>query len=355
MSQSTSRQNIEGPDIRSARPAPAFKTRWGRMYQGNSEDSLKRYPLTRYMGRIQLILTSPPFPLNRKKRYGNLTGEEYLDWLSRMAPLFRRYMKPDGSIVLEIGNAWEAGSPTMSTLPIRAMLAFLEAADLHLCQEFICFNPARLPTPAQWVNVERIRVKDAFTRVWWMSPVERPKANNRRVVTEYSKSMVDLLRRGTYNAGKRPSGHHIGTKSFLSNNGGAIPPNVLIPAEDDSDPLLFEVLPIANTRANDKYQEYCRSNGIPVHPARMQEKLAEFFIEFLTDKKDTVLDPFAGSNTTGAVAERLQRRWVSIELDEDYIKGAQGRGSPEPTGDVTTGHSSRLPGVEARPRIVASG
>ena len=334
---------------------PVFETRWGRMYQGDCELILQQYPLTRYMERVQLILTSPPFPLNTKKKYGNLTGDDYLHWLVRMAPLFRRYLKPDGSIVLEIGNAWEPGSPTMSTLPIKALLAFLEAANLHLCQEFICFNPARLPTPVQWVNVERIRVKDAFTRVWWMSPVERPKANNRNVVTEYSKSMLDLLRKGTYNAGKRPSGHHIGAKSFLSNNGGAIPPNVLIPAESGSYPLLFEVLPIANTRANGDYLDYCKSNGLPVHPARMQEKLAEFFIEFLTDKKEIVLDPFAGSNTTGAVAQCLQRRWISIELDEDYVRGAEAKVRPGLNGGVTTGHLSRLPNVEARSRTSASG
>ena len=326
---------------------PVFETGFGRMYQGDSQKILGQRPLTQYAGQVQLILTSPPFPLNRKKKYGNLKGDAYLQWLSRMAPLFRKYLTADGSIVLEIGNAWEPGKPTMSTLPIRALLAFLGAADLHLCQEFVCFNPARLPTPAQWVNVERIRVKDAFTRVWWMSPVERPRANNRNVVTGYSKSMLDLLKKGTYNSGKRPSGHHIGTKSFLSNNGGSIPPNVLIPSGVGASPPLFEVLPIANTRANDAYQQYCKNNDIPVHPARMQGKLAEFFIRFLSEKNDLVLDPFAGSNTTGAVAERLKRKWISIELDGDYIRGAEARVRPELDESVAPSHphSPPLPGA----------
>ena len=277
--------------------APAFHTDFGSMYEGDSLDLLTRPLLSETAGNVQLILTSPPFPLNKKKKYGNLNGDAYLDWLTGTAELFRECLKPNGSIVMELGNAWNAGSPTMSTLPLRALLGFLEAGNLHLCQEFICFNPARLPTPAQWVNIERIRIKDAFTRVWWMSASERPKANNRKVLTEYSKSMLDLLKRGTYNSGLRPSGHNIGVESFLSNNGGAIPPNVLVP-DDASDPgVMFEVLPIANTRAADAYQEYCRQNGITIHPARMQEKLAEFFIKFLTDEGDMVLDPFAGSNT----------------------------------------------------------
>ncbi len=309
--------------------APAFETDWGSMYQGECKSLLSQAPLAAYKGRVQLILTSPPFPLNRKKKYGNLTGDAYLQWLRGMAPLFREYLTADGSIVLELGNAWEPGKPTMSTLPMKALLAFLEAADLHLCQEFICFNPARLPTPAQWVNVERIRVKDAFTRVWWMSPVERPRANNRNVVTEYSKSMLELLKKGTYNAGKRPSGHHIGTESFLSNNGGSIPPNVLVPSQGEESLPLFEVLPIANTGANGVYQQYCRNNGLPIHPARMQEKLAEFFIKFLTQENELVLDPFAGSNTTGAVAQRFNRKWIAIELDEEYVRGAQVRVRPD--------------------------
>lgn len=306
---------------------PAYKTSWGMMYHGDCTDVLDSYPVTRRKGKVQLVLTSPPFPLNRKKKYGNRTGEQYLNWLQDLAPLFRDYLTPDGSIVLELGNAWEAGKPVMSTLPLKALLAFLEAADLNLCQEFICYNPARLPTPAQWVTVERIRVKDSFTRVWWMSPAVRPKANNRKVLTEYSKSMKELLRRGTYNAGPRPSGHHIGRKSFLSDNGGAIPPNVLVPPQESS--VLLEVLPVSNTRANDPYQAYCRQNDISPHPARMQTEVAMFFIKFLTDKNDLVLDPFAGSNTTGSAAQELKRKWLAIEQDGEYVDTSGCRFRPE--------------------------
>lgn len=307
---------------------PAYKTSWGMMYQGDCANVLERDPVTRRKGKVQLILTSPPFPLNKKKKYGNLSGDEYLNWLRNLAPLFRDYLAEDGSIVLELGNAWEAGRPLMSTLPLKSLMAFMEAAELNLCQEFICYNPARLPTPAQWVTVERIRVKDAFTRVWWMSPSERPKANNRNILNEYSESMQKLLRKGTYNAGTRPSGHHISKNSFLTNNSGAIPPNVLIPCSHASELNLMEVLPISNTKTNDPYQIYCREHGISPHPARMQPELAAFFIQFLTDKNDLVLDPFAGSNTTGSVSQSSKRRWLSIELDEKYVETSEARFKP---------------------------
>lgn len=236
-----------------------------------------------------------------------------------------RLTRCDGSIVIELGNAWVRGTPTMSTLPMKALIEFQESADLHLCQEFICFNPAKLPTPAEWVTVRRKRVKDAFTRVWWLSPTPNPIADNRRVLTQYSQAMKKLLERGTYNDGLRPSEHRVGTTSFLSDNGGAIPPNVLIPAIEQMLPELTEVLPIANTRSTDPYQEYCRDHGIQPHPARMSEKLVEFFIRFLTRPGDLVLDPFAGSNTTGAVAQRLKRRWVAIEANAEYVRASRAR------------------------------
>ncbi len=304
---------------------PLYETKLGKLCCGRCEDILRKYPLVRHKGKVQLVFTSPPFPLNRKKKYGNLQGKQYVDWLAGISPLLSEYLTPDGSIVMELGNAWESGSPTMSTLPIEALLAFKNAAGLHLCQEFICYNTARLPSPAQWVTVERIRVKDSFTRVWWMSPTPKPKADNRRVLTQYSASMKELLRKGTYNAGRRPSEHTIGETSFLSDHGGAIPPNVLLPPIKDLLPELYEVLPIANTHSHDPYQLFCRENGIEPHPARMPAKLVEFFVLMLTDPGDRVLDPFAGSNTTGFVAEQLGRRWLSIEAERKYALASRAR------------------------------
>lgn len=301
-----------------------YRTDLGQMWHGMAEDVLKA-EVEQLRGRVQLVFTSPPFALNRKKRYGNRSGEDYIEWLAAFGPMLTELLTADGSIVLELGNAWVRGSPTMSTLSLKALLAFQERSGLHLCQEFICYNPARLPAPAQWVTIERIRVKDAFTRVWWMAPTERPKADNRKVRTEYSESMQALLKRGTYNSGKRPSEYTISPTSFLTNNGGAIVPNVIIPTPNAEQSELFETLPIANTRANDSYQRYCREHGLEMHPARMPDKLVQFFIEFLTDKNDLVLDPFAGSNTTGAVAQVMGRRWISVEANPTYVAGSRAR------------------------------
>ena len=125
-------------------------------------------------GKVDLIFTSPPFPLNRKKKYDNLQGIAYINWLKNFASLFKEILKPTGSIVMEVGNSWKPGKPVMSTLALESLLAFLRAGNFHLCQQFVWHNPARLPSPAQWVTVERIRLKDSYTHLWWMSPSERP-------------------------------------------------------------------------------------------------------------------------------------------------------------------------------------
>jgi site-specific DNA-methyltransferase (cytosine-N4-specific) len=293
-----------------ATPKVAYRTHRGLMYRGRAEEVLLSPVAKSFRRKVNLIFTSPPFPLNRKKRYGNEQGEAYIAWLTRFAPLFREFLAPNGSIVIEMGNAWEAGRPVMSTLALESLLAFLRAGEFNLCQQFICYNPTRLPTPAQWVNVERVRVKDSYTHLWWMSPSEKPRADNRQILKPYSKSMLKLLETGKYNAGRRPSEHHIGKKSFLTNNAGAIPSNVLT---------------FTNTSASDPYLRFCRENDLSPHPARMPVGLPEFFIKFLTKSRGLVLDPFAGSNTTGAVADRNKRRWISIEANEDYVNASRGR------------------------------
>jgi site-specific DNA-methyltransferase (cytosine-N4-specific) len=289
----------------------AYKTALGRAVWGQSQDVLQRPKYKKHLDqKVDLIFTSPPFPLNRKKKYGNEQGDAYVNWLASFAPLLKTTLRPQGSIVLELGNAWEAGRPVMSTLALKALLAFLERGGLTLCQQFVWHNPARLPSPAQWVNVERIRVKDAYTHLWWMAAIDRPYADNRQVLTKYSESMERLLKTQKYNTGPRPSEHHIGKTSFLKNNSGAIPSNLIT---------------LSNTQASSKYLNYCRAQHLQPHPARMPSGLADFFIKFLTKPGMLVLDPFAGSNTTGAAAEHLGRRWFAIEANESYIEGSRGR------------------------------
>lgn len=274
------------------------------------EKVIEKYLIPNYSNSIQLILTSPPFPLNRAKKYGNKTGDEYLAWLCDIGNSLKSLLTESGSIAIEIGNAWNSGEPTYSTLPIETLLEFKKRCGLHLCQEFIYYNPARLPSPIEWVNKKRIRVKDSFTQIWWMSKTPYPYADNTQVLEAYSKQMQKLLDSGKYNSGSRPSEHKISETAFNVDNGGAIPSNVII---------------ASNTVSNDTYISKCKKAGKEIHPARMSSAIPEFFIKLLTKESDIVLDCFAGSNTTGAVAEKLNRRWISIEMDRTYYDGSKFR------------------------------
>ncbi|HUW61460.1 MAG TPA: site-specific DNA-methyltransferase [Candidatus Bathyarchaeia archaeon] len=257
---------------------------------------------------VDLIVTSPPFALVRKKGYGNVDAERYVEWFKPFAEGFRRVLKPSGSLVIDIGGAWNSGTPTRSLYHYELLIMLCRHGGFHLAQDFFWWNPAKLPSPAEWVTVRRIRVKDAVDFVWWLSPSPWPRADNRRVLTPYSEAMKGLLKNG-YRAKLRPSGHDISDK-FSVDNGAAIPPNLLA---------------IPNTESNSYYLRYCRDNGLAPHPARFPAELPEYFVRMLTDPGDLVLDPFAGSCVTGEVAERLGRRWLCAELVGDYLKGAIGR------------------------------
>jgi site-specific DNA-methyltransferase (cytosine-N4-specific) len=317
-------RNDERPE--SVELTEAYGTELGTMFRGKIEDFLDAKG-AELAGTVQLVFFSPPFPLNRKKAYGNLNGDEYLGWLGGLAPRLAKLLKPGGSLVMELGNAWVQGKPAMSLLPLKALMAVAESADLNVCQQFVCHNPARLPSPAQWVTIKRVRVKDSYTHVWWMSPDENPTASNTRVLRQYSPAMQELHRRGSYNDGRRPAEFVISPTSFLTQHEGAIPPNALeFPEDANEDVEVFEnFLRMANTASNDAYSRYCREYELKRHPARMPAALPRFFVKMLTVQGDLVLDPFGGSNTTGAVAEELGRRWMAVEPMDEYIEGSKGR------------------------------
>ncbi|MDJ0733134.1 MAG: site-specific DNA-methyltransferase [Nostocaceae cyanobacterium] len=280
---------------------PYYSQNYGAVYLGNTLELITFIP----DNSINLILTSPPFALTRKKEYGNESAEKYIEWFLPFAHEFKRVLAEDGSFVLDLGGAYLPGNPVRSIYQYELLVRLCKEIGFFLAQEFYHYNPARLPTPAEWVTIRRIRVKDSVNVVWWLSKTPQPKADNRKVLKPYSQSMKQLLKNG-YKAKLRPSGHDISDK-FQKDNKGAIPPNLL---------------EIANTESNSAYMRRCKTAGIKPHPARFPQGFAEFFIKFLTDEGDLVFDPFAGSNTTGFVAESLQRRWISFEINEDYVTGS---------------------------------
>lgn len=374
--------NDDNPVLELMDDEEAYASDLGAMYQGDSIELLQQLPDES----IDLVVTSPPFALQHQKEYGNKELGAYNDWFMEFVPEVRRVLAPHGSFVIEIGGAFKKGWPERSTYQFDLLTRIVDEGEFHLAQDFYWFNPAKLPSPIEWVNVRKIRVTDAVTHVWWLSkdinkdaaniegeqPI--PEANNQRVLQEYSDSQKQLIETGDYNAGKRPSGHDIHPDAFANDNEGSIPKNLLKEAEDlyagleevSAEEFLEEItagrdlseisakelmetlghderhpsnlIEASNTASNTHYLRMIREfeeHGFEKHPARFPRQIPEFFIQFLTPNppyddwdrgyldRPVVLDIFAGSNLTGKVAETMGRNWLAFEQRPDYIETSQ--------------------------------
>lgn len=356
----------------------------GSAFQGDSRELLEQLP----DNSIDLIVTSPPFSLQHKKEYGNESQEEYNDWFMEFVPEVRRVLQPHGSFIVEIGGAFKQGYPERSPYQFQLLnrLVNPEEGGMHLAQDFYWYNPAKLPNPIEWVNVRKIRVTDAVTHIWWLTPeinkdsaVEEgehphPEANNQRVLQDYSDSQKQLMETGEFNDGKRSSGWNIDAEAFANDNDGSIPDNLLegfksgnilerldefsaieflemVSNEDIEDLSAGEMLRMlgmggrtadnvieaSNTASNTHYLQMCREFDVDSHPARFPRQIPEFFVDFLTPNppydewkqgvldRPVVLDIFGGSNITGQIAEQKGRYWMTFEKEQKYLDASQFR------------------------------
>ena len=304
----------------------AYATKFGSAWLGDARKLMRRIP----DHTINAIITSPPFALLNEKAYGNVTAEAYFEWFRPFAEQFHRILRTDGSLVIEIGGTWISGAPIRSLYHFELASALVRQCGFYLAQELFWVHENRIPTPASWVTVKRCRVKDDVTPIWWLSPSKFPKADNRRVLTPYKASFLPLMRKrsqhkhlcdslGLDSRGKvheAPSGYHLSKGGFAVDNGGAIPGS------------LIRCTGVASDAVSAAYFRYCKQHKFTVHPARFPADIPTFFIKLLTEPGDLVLDPFGGSNTTGELADSLQRRWLSFELSKEYLQASVGRFHP---------------------------
>jgi DNA modification methylase len=281
--------------------APAYYTSMGAAFIGDSRELLEDLPDSS----VNLVITSPPFALRRQKEYGNLDQHEYIDWFLDFARIVHRKLRDDGSFVVDFGGAYMKGVPVRSLYNFRVLIRMVDELGFFLAEDFYWFNPSKLPSPIEWVNKRKLRVKDSINTVWWFSKTEWPKSDITKVLVPYSDRMKKLIEDPDkfYTPKVRPSGHNIGN-GFAKDNGGAIPSNLLR---------------ISNSESNGQYLSGCKAVGVKGHPARFPAKLPEFFIRMLTEPGDLVVDIFGGSNTTGQVAEAEGRRWMVFEALPEYV------------------------------------
>lgn len=257
-------------------------------------------------GSVDLLFTSPPFPLLSGRQYGTSTPGEWLEWMTGLVRDWRGLLAPTGSMIFHLGECRHRGAPTESAYIERFVLRLIDDVGLHLAGRLFWQNPARLPN-LQWAAIRRVRVRSTVEPVLWFSRSEHCKADNRRVLVPYAASTRQRYLGRKAEPAERPSGLAFGAESWSRDNGGRIPGNLV---------------EAANAPSMDSYARACRAAGLPVHPARMPRQLAEFAVGLTTEPGDLVCDPFLGSGTTAAVAEAMGRRWLGFERSLDYLRGA---------------------------------
>lgn len=281
-----------------------YRTPVGEMRTGDCLDYLEHECEP---GTVDLIVTSPPFPLEDQKRSGGYsapwkTEDDYLEWTARLARAMRRVLKHEGSVIYETGSAWVKGEPRVKTWQWRIPFVFGENG-LLLVQDLWVEYRNRPASPTEWVGRRKIRFRPVITPLWWFSPTPWPKTRLDRVMEPSNARHLPLYTSQPAPPAEerilyRPGGHHFRASFDHTRYEKRIPSN------------LIRVTVTTSTR----YMQEARKQGRTIHPARFHPDLVRWVVTWASDPGDLVLDPMAGINTTGYVAQSLGRRWVSIEI-----------------------------------------
>ncbi|WP_186055622.1 DNA-methyltransferase [Burkholderia gladioli] len=266
---------------------------------------------------ISLVFSSVPYFLRKPRAYGGIADEqEYIDFICRSIEPLLGKLAPGGSICLNLtADAFEPGSPAQSIYFHRLVVALHDRLGLKKMNDVV-WEGSKPPGPTYWACVRPVQLCSAYEHILWLTNDERrviERVDNRRVLephTERHQRFVEaggVKRYATYGDGAyrhRPGG-------FSQQTAGRLPRNILKRGNRCAD--------------TERYRSDAQRLDLPVHGAMMPVSVPEFFIRFLTEPGELVVDHFGGTIKTGMAAERLQRRWLCIEIMLEYIRAAAER------------------------------
>ena len=283
---------------------PRYKTRSGKAYAGDAMELIKHIP----DGSISLIVTSPPYALKNGKKYGNVDSMAYVRWFMPFVDEFYRVLREDGNLVLSIGRDMTIGTLAESPWNFKLFAELRENEKFYLKGEFAWAGPTPSSVPEEWIRVKRVGIKDAVNYVWWFTKNSRFNYGRKNALSPYISKVMRTIERRKYAE----------LRSVEYNADGPV-------LRDYRYSVLIKFLTVGDRESDRRYVEACRNHNVKAHPARYPLRLPEFFIKYLTERGDVVLDPFAGSNTTGEAAEGIGRLWIAFEINSEYLDGSMFR------------------------------
>ncbi|MBU4226034.1 MAG: site-specific DNA-methyltransferase [Chloroflexi bacterium] len=260
-----------------------------KIFLGDCEEVLKEFP----DNSIDLIFTSPPYADQRKKTYGGIKPDNYVDWFMPKAAQFLRVLKPTGTFVLNIKERVIGGE--RHTYVIELVLRMREQGWLWT-EEFIWHK--KNSYPGKWPN----RFRDNWERLIQFNKSKHFSMYQEAVMVpigDWAKDRLASLSETdkTRDESKAGSGFGKNVSNWLGRD-KVYPTNVIYMATE------------------------CSNKN---HSAAFPVDLPAWFIKLFTKPGDVILDPFIGSGSTAIAAIQLGRNYVGIDVNQEYADSARSR------------------------------
>lgn len=258
------------------------------IYLGDSLELLKKLD----ENSIDLVITSPPYS-TLKKYIDNpgILADEYVDWFIPYCQEIERVLKPTGSFILNINDKVESGFRHPYVFDLISRLH--KETGLKMFERLFWNKMKGLPN--------RSRFGDRVEYLFWFAKSSKFKFFIDEMRTEYSESSIKRMKKPLKKRYARTSNDQdLDYKDWSPNEKGALPTTLIN--------ISSESKKIADS-----------------HVAVFPTSLVEYFIKGSTCVDDLVLDPFMGTGTTAIVCNKLGRKWIGFDIQQEYLDLANKR------------------------------
>ncbi len=252
----------------------------------------RKVPL-HFQNQVDLIVTSPPYADARKQHYESIDPEHYSEWFSSFHESFWQALKPTGSLVINIKGKVVGG---VRHRYVWKTIECLTALGWYCIDDYIWHKKTAMP--GYWPS----RLRDAWEYVFHLAKCKQPYMDQQAARIPIAKATRDRLKR--LRDPDRKLVHSETGSGFARDLSHWVNKEIVLPTN---------VLYLSTESRNRQ------------HPAAFPIALPSFFIQLLSPRDGLVMDPFAGSGTTGEAALRLGRRVILIDSNADYCSIAHQR------------------------------